>query len=75
MNRIALGLLVLAVAACTSPESTRARGGGPGADTGNRGEVVLMHEGARPYHGTPRLAGGQPPPLQGARQAHQLSTE
>jgi hypothetical protein len=44
-----------ALAACASPEATRTRGGGPGADPGNRSGVVLMHEGARPYHDTPRL--------------------
>ena len=42
-------------AACASPEAERTRGGGPGADTGNRGEVVRMHDGSQPYAGTPRL--------------------
>jgi hypothetical protein len=46
---------LLALAACSSPEAERTRGGGPGADTGNRGEVVRMHEGSKPYFGTPRL--------------------
>jgi hypothetical protein len=50
-----LGLLLLA--ACTSPEASRVRGGGRGADPGNRGSVVEMHAGSRPYHGTPRLLG------------------
>jgi hypothetical protein len=31
------------------------RGGGPGADIGNRGEAVLMHEGSRPYWRTPGI--------------------
>ena len=55
--------LLLAVAttvvfvACTSPESTRQRSGGRGGDTGNRGRVVQMHDGSRPYWSTPeRLA-------------------
>ena len=51
-----LGLvLVGVVAGCASPEATRMRGGGPGADPGNRRPVVMLHEGAEPYHGTPRL--------------------
>jgi hypothetical protein len=54
---VVAGLLLWAlfVAACMSPEATRVRGGGPGADPDNRTEVVEMHEGSRPYHGTPRL--------------------
>jgi hypothetical protein len=48
-----LALLALAsLAACTSPEATRQRAGGPGADVGNHGRVEL-HEGAKPYAGTP----------------------
>ena len=34
---------------CASPETTRTRGGGPGADVGNRAKVVQMHEGSRPF--------------------------
>jgi hypothetical protein len=41
-----------ALVACTSPEATRQRAGGPGADVGNHGRVEL-HEGAKPYAGTP----------------------
>lgn len=63
----------LAVAGCTSPEASRERGGGPGADTGNRRPEVLMHEGALPFAGTPRLIVAEPPPLAPARQAHALS--
>ncbi len=44
---------VLGVVACTSPEAGRVRGGGPGADVGNRTPIVRMHEGARPYYRTP----------------------
>ena len=47
-----LALSALAVA-CTSPEADRARGGGPGADPGNRDAIVELHEGAEPYHETP----------------------
>ena len=53
--RRAIALLALAaLAACTSPESTRQRAGGPGADVGNRGRVEL-HAGAKPYAKTPVL--------------------
>jgi hypothetical protein len=55
-RRRALGLtlaLAAGLAACASPEATRTRGGGPGADVGNRSRVVQMHEGARPYWRTP----------------------
>jgi hypothetical protein len=45
--------LALGLMACTSPEAERTRGGGPGADIGNRGPVVHMHEGAQPYYQTP----------------------
>lgn len=45
--------LTLGFVACSSPEAERTRGGGPGADIGNRGVVVEMHEGAHPYHKTP----------------------
>jgi hypothetical protein len=49
--------LVAVLAACTSPEATRMRAGGPGGDTGNRGESVEMHAGSEPYWRTPqRLA-------------------
>ena len=47
----ALGLIG-ALAACDSPEASRARGTGPGGDVGNRGRVEL-HGGAGMYHGTP----------------------
>jgi hypothetical protein len=47
--------LVAALGACTSPEATRARAGGPGGDTGNHGHVVEMHEGSQPYWGARRL--------------------
>lgn len=48
-----LPVLLLAAAACASPESRRARGGGPGADPGNRGATVVFHDGATPYYQTP----------------------
>jgi hypothetical protein len=51
VRRIA-ALLPMAVlmVACASPERARTRGGGLGADTGNRDRMVRMHEGAQPYH-------------------------
>ena len=49
----AFGAVALAaLVACTSPEATRQRAGGPGADVGNHGRVEL-HDGANPYAGTP----------------------
>ena len=58
---------------CTSPEATRTRGGGPGADVGNRSEVVAMHEGSKPFWNTPVRIPVQHPPLEPARQADELS--
>lgn len=68
-----LGASVLLLAACGSPEATRLRAGGPGADVGNRGPVVTMHEGSRPFWNTPRLIGSMGPPLEPASQADRLS--
>lgn len=71
---LAVAALGLAAVACTSPEARRTRGGGPGGDPGNRGEVVEMHEGSRPYADTPRLVGGVGlDDLDSARQAQRLS--
>jgi hypothetical protein len=64
---------VLLMLGCTSPEVTRARGGGPGADVGNRPETVRMHEGARPFENTPKLIPGTHPPLEPANQADAIS--
>ncbi len=66
---------ILGLAACGSPEARRAAGGGPGADVGNHGRPVSLHEGADPYYGTPRVARGPigGPPLEPARQAERLS--
>lgn len=53
----ALRLRVTAVlclyTACSSPEATRTRGGGLGADVRNWGHPVELHAGAQPYHQTP----------------------
>lgn len=73
MKRVLLVALVAAMAACDSPEAGRTRGGGPGADNGNRSAVVLMHEGSKPYAKTPDLIPGKPTPAGTANQAHELS--
>jgi hypothetical protein len=66
--------LAAALTACSSPEATRMRSGGPGADPGNHGRVVRMHEGSQPYWRTPRrVASDQQGPLTAARQADRLS--
>jgi hypothetical protein len=46
-------LFALLLAACSSPEAARTRGGSLGADVGNRREPVELHAGAEPYHDTP----------------------
>lgn len=67
-----IAVLVL-LAGCTSPEADRTRGGGPGADTGNRGDPVVMHAGSQPYAKTPKLIPAEAPPLEPANQARRLS--
>jgi hypothetical protein len=61
------------IAGCSSPETERRRGGGPGADVGNRSEIVRMHEGSDPYWQTPEIIPGEHPPLAPAEQARQIS--
>ena len=75
MGHTAIIFLVVlcALAACTSPETGRQRGGGPGADVGNRTKFARMHEGADPFYKTPKLIRSQSPPLASARQADTLS--
>jgi hypothetical protein len=70
---IVLLTLLVYLAACASPEMTRTRGGGPGADPGNRGKIVRLHEGARPFEKTPKLIPAKHPSLDPANQADQLS--
>jgi hypothetical protein len=68
---LALGAVAMG---CTSPEATRLRAGGAGADTGNRTSVVQMHEGSEPYWKTPRrLPDRVQSPIGVARQADRLS--
>ena len=63
----------VAVTGCTSPEATRQRGGGPGADPNNRPALVRMHEGSRQYYETPVLIQSEGPPLAPSEQARYLS--
>lgn len=70
----ALLALVLALSACASPEATRTRGA-PGADSSNRGKVVRLHEGARPFENTPKKIPTKHPPLDGAYHADQLARQ
>ena len=54
----ALGILLLVgglLASACSPEATRSRNGGPGADIGNRPPVVQIHGSLNPYYETPRF--------------------
>jgi hypothetical protein len=46
-------ILLTGLAGCASPEATRVRGGGPGADVGNHGASTQLHQGARMYYRTP----------------------
>jgi hypothetical protein len=70
---IVVAALLLYLTACVSPETTRTRGGGPGADVGNRDKFVQMHEGSRPFESTPKLIPAKHPPLNPASQADELS--
>jgi len=64
------------VVGCKSPEVSRSRGAGAGADVGNRkGAAVRMHEGSDPYAKTPKIIRAQSPSLAGARQADRLSRQ
>jgi hypothetical protein len=73
VRHIVIIALAALAAACTSPEAERVRGGGPGADRGNRGPVALMHEGSKPYAGTPTLIPEKRAPIDSANHADQLS--
>lgn len=75
--KVVLGVLVVVavVSGCSSPEEKRTRGGGPGADVGNRPAAVKMHEGSRPFWKTPERIGDRHPPLDSAQQAQQISRQ
>jgi hypothetical protein len=64
---------LLAQGGCVSPESTRVRGGGPGADPLNHADVVKMHEGSSQYWRTPLLIDDEYPMLEPAEQARRMS--
>ena len=48
-----LALILAGLGGCASPEASRVRGGGPGADPGNHERVAEVHAGARMYYRTP----------------------
>jgi hypothetical protein len=75
MYSLTVLISLLWFAACSSPEAARTRGVGPGADLGNRGKIVRMHEGARPYEKTPKLIPSEHPPLESANQADEVSRQ
>jgi hypothetical protein len=70
---ITVALPIFYLTACASPETARTRGGGPGADLGNRAKFVQMHEGSRPFENTPKIIPTKHPPLAPASQANDLS--
>ena len=71
--RVIMLVAVLPLGACVSPEASRVRGGGPGADPLNHAEIVKMHEGSSQYWKTPVLIPDEYPSLQPAEQARQMS--
>lgn len=76
MSAILFGIALILLVACSSPETSRSRGGGAGADVGNRGsKIVRMHEGSDPFANTPKIIRAQNPPLAAARQADRLSRQ
>jgi hypothetical protein len=72
-GRWTIAAACIVFSACRSPEATRARGSGPGADTGNRPSIVSIHEGSRQYWQTPVSVPGELMPLAPARHAQQWS--
>jgi hypothetical protein len=73
LNAIIFLAVLFLLVGCTSPESIRTRGGGAGADIANRPKVVRMHDGADPFAKTPQIIKTKHAPLDGARQAENLS--
>jgi hypothetical protein len=71
---VSVAMIAAGTVACSSPEATRLRAGGPGADVGNKSAVVQMHEGSRPFHKTPaRIGHAGLAALEPASQADRLS--
>jgi hypothetical protein len=71
--RVAL-LLLLTTGGCDSPEASRTRGAGAGADVGNRPRNdVQMHEGSNQFWHTPDRIPIDGPPLDPAFHAQQSS--
>ena len=76
MSVILFCIALILLVACSSPETSRSRGSGAGADVGNRNsKVVRMHEGSDPYANTPKIIRAQNAPLAAARQADRLSRQ
>jgi hypothetical protein len=74
--RVMVLLLSVITLGCDSPEASRTRGGGPGADTGNRpARDIQLHEGSNQFWRTPDRIPVDGPPLEPARQAQQLSRQ
>jgi hypothetical protein len=73
LTLITLVAFSLYLIGCASPETKRMRGGGPGADLGNRTKFVQMHEGSKPFEKTPTIIPTKHPPLAPASQANDLS--
>jgi hypothetical protein len=71
--RMVLVVLPLTTIGCDSPEASRSRGGGAGADVGNRPATVQMHEGSNQFWRTPDKIPAEGPPLEPARHAQQSS--
>ena len=72
--RLVLLGLVLTMVGCHSPEASRTRGGGAGADIGNRpAKSVRMHEGSNQFWRTPDRIPVEGPSLESARHAQQSS--
>jgi hypothetical protein len=64
------------IAGCASPEAVRQRGGGAGADPGNRpAGLVEMHGGSRQYWKTPIHIEGERMPIDPSEQARQLTLQ
>jgi hypothetical protein len=74
-SRISLAVIALIAFPPARVLNTRTRGGGPGADVGNRDKFVQMHEGSRPFEKTPKLISTKHPSLAPASQADQLSRQ